>query len=319
MTFNIQQYLIDNKTEFRKAGKNVGSGNVNICCLWCGEGRFHLSISLKKDVFSCWICGEKGNYEKLLSKLLNISYIEAKQIINPISDLKKALEDRDTKHVKVEEIKKIKKFELPAYTKPFIKDSVNIWQEIMQDFLIDKYNLAFQDIIDAKLHYCIGGKYRNRIIIPIYVKGKLVSFLARSWDKNSNIKYLNCPNEESLINMKKLVYNLDNITKDQNLIIVEGVFDCIKIKPIFSNVIATLGTEVTQEQKNLIINLKAKNLLILADNDINNSSTKEKAKELVDYFSAFTNSKYIEVPFKGKDPADLTKVELANLISRWYT
>ena len=30
--FNIQQYLIDNKIEYRTSGKNVSRGEYSICC-----------------------------------------------------------------------------------------------------------------------------------------------------------------------------------------------------------------------------------------------------------------------------------------------
>ena len=229
MTFNIQQYLIDNKIEYRTSGKNVSRGEYSVCCPFCSESKFHCGINPVKQLYHCWICGNKGNYEKLLSKLLGISYIEARHIINPISDLKKALEIRGSKSIEIKEINNIKNFKLPDYTKPFIQDSKNLWQEIAHDFLVDKYNLTWQDIADAKLHYCIGGKYKNSIIIPIYKDSILVNFIGRVWDKNSNKRYLNCSNEESLYNTKCLLYNYDSIKQGQDiLIIVEGVFDCIK-------------------------------------------------------------------------------------------
>ena len=316
MLFNIENFLILNKLEFRKAGKNVGSGNVNICCLWCGEDRFHLSISLKKDVFSCWICGEKGNLPKLISRLLGISYIEAKQIINPISDLKKALGDRDKKTMKVEEINKPKSFKLPNYTKPFIKDSTNIWQEIMQDFLVDKYNLTWEDILDAKLYYCFGGKYKNRIIIPCYFNNKMVSFIARTWDKNGTIRYMNCPNEESLINIKKILYNYDNAKGRKNIIITEGVFDCLKIKTVFKGVVALCGTEITKQQLELLVKLQAKKYFIAFDADMHISSTGKKARNLADFLSAFAETECIKLP-DGKDPANLTIQEIKEFFKNY--
>lgn len=310
--FDIENFLILNKTEFRKAGKNVGSGNVNICCLWCGEGRFHLSISLKKDVFSCWICGEKGDYVKLISKIRNISHIEARTIINPISDLKKALEDRDTKHVKVEEIKKIKKFELPPFTKLFIKNSTNIWQEIAHDFLVEKYNLSWSHILDAKLHYCINGVYKNRIIIPVYKDGKMVSFIGRTWDKKGDARYINCPNELSLVNIKKIVYNYDNIKIGQDLVVVtEGSFDCIKVG--MDRCVAVLGTEITKDQLSLLAKLEAKELIIMFDSDPHLKTTNKKAQDIVDYLSPFSKTRMVKLPH-GKDPGDMERDEIDNLI-----
>ena len=145
----------------------------------------------------------------------------------------------------------------------------------------------------------------------------MVSFIARTWDKNGTIRYMNCPNEESLINIKKILYNYDNIKKGQDiLIIVEGVFDCIRVKSIFSNVIATLGTEVTSHQIELLVEKKAKNYYIMFDADVHITTTKKKAKKLADYLSAFGISKVVELPF-GKDPADLKEQEIKEILNNY--
>ena len=309
---DIQQFLINKKIEFRKEGKNVGRNEVNLCCPFCGEDRYHCGINQNKNLFHCWKCGEKGDIAKLISKLLGISYIEAKQIINPISDLKKALEDRDKKIMKVEEINKPKSFKLPNYTKPFIKDSTNIWQEIAHDFLVDKYNLTWEDILDAKLHYCFGGKYKNRIIIPCYFNNKMVSFIARTWDKNGTIRYMNCPNEESLINIKKILYNYDNIKIGQKLVIVtEGVFDCIKVG--LGRSVAVLGTEITKDQLTLLAKLSAKNLIVMFDSDPHLKTTNKKAQDIVDYLSPFSKTRMVKLPH-GKDPGEMERNEIDKLI-----
>ena len=313
--FNIQEFLSQKNIEYRTSGKNVGSGNINICCLFCGEGRFHLSLSLNKEVYSCWICGEKGNYEKLISKLLNISYIEAKELINPQNDLKKVLEERKNKMEIIEEKpNKNNKLDLPPYTNPFVKDSSNIWQIVAHRFLVNKYNLSWEQILEAKLHYCYFGKYKNSIIIPIYKDEKLVNFIGRVWVKNSKKRYINCSNEESLVNTKDLLYNIDNIkTGSELLIIVEGAMDAIKTG--LDRTVATLGSEISQEQINLLVELKPKKIIVLADNDPGNPNTVKKAQKICDYLSPFMNTKMIEIPYMGKDPADLTKNELANLLN----
>lgn len=314
--FNIEQFLIKEKIEYRGEGKNVGRGEVNICCPFCSEGRYHLGINIIKNMFHCWICGIKGDITKLVSKLKNISYNEAKEIINPQNDLKKVLEERSNKLVKIEKKPiKNKELKLPPHTYPFRTDKMNIWAQTAIKFLRDKYDLTNKEIIEADLHYCVHGKYKNCIIVPIYKDEKLINFLGRCWDKRRNLRYINCPNEGSILNIHKTLYNIDNIKINQDLlIVVEGVFDCIKVKSVYNNVVATFGTEVSQEQLNLIVGLKPKKLLILADNDINNLTTMKKAKEISNYLAPFMKTEVVEVPYAGFDPADLTKQDIANLI-----
>lgn len=310
--FDIQQFLINKNIEFRKEGKNVSRGETNICCPFCGEDKYHCGINQGKDLFNCWKCSARGNLVKLISKLLRISYIEAKEIINPISDLKKALEDRDKKIIKTEESNKKKTFKLPLHTYPFIQNKTNLWQEVALKFLKDKYNLTWEHILNANLHYCIYGKYKNSIIIPIYYNRQFVNFIGRVWDKDSNKRYLNCPNEESLYNTKHLVYNYDNIKRGlDKLLIVEGAFDAIKTG--LDRTVALCGTEITQEQKNLIIKLNAKELIIIFDNDPHLITTSKKANTLADYLSPFAKTRVIKLPH-GKDPAEMERHEITKLI-----
>ncbi len=311
---NIEQFIIKNKIEYRTSGKNVSRGEYSICCPFCEEGGYHLGINPIKKLWHCWICGARGDILKLVSKLLNISYIEAKQIINPQNDLKKVLEERNNKMVKIEEkVMKNKEFELPPHTYSFRQNKTNLWEETALKFLRDKYDLSKKEIIEADLHYCVHGKYKNCIIIPIYQNNKLVNFVGRTWDKNSKKRYINSSNEESLVKTKSLLYNYDSMKIGQNLIVVvEGVFDCIKVG--LNRATATLGSEISQEQINLLVGLKPKKLIVLADNDPGNPNTVKKAQKICDYLSPFMNTKMIEIPYMGKDPADLTKEEIINLL-----
>ncbi len=310
--FNIQEFLISKKIEYRSSGKNVSRGEINICCIFCGEDRYHLGINEEKDIFACWKCSAKGNIARLISKLLGISYLEAKEIINPQSDLRKALEDRKNKLSIIEKPKEIKEFHLPEHSFPFTPQKSNLWQEAALKFLKDKYNLTWEHILDAKLHYCTFGEYKNSIIIPIYYNNQLVNFIGRMWDKNSKKRYLNCPNNKSLYNTKHLLYNYDNIKKGLNrLIIVEGAFDSIKTG--LDRSVALCGTEITKEQKSLIIGFNAKELIIIFDNDPHLTTTSKKAKDLANYLSPFTKIKVVNLPY-GKDPADMEREEINTLI-----
>ena len=315
--FNIEIFLIQEKIEYRTDGKNVGRNEINVCCPYCGEARFHLGINSQKNKFNCWICSEKGDLVKFISKLKNISFLEAKQIINPVSDLKRALENRK-KIEEVQESIKNKNLKLPPYTKPFIKGSPNIWQNAAYKFLKSKYNLSWEQILEADLHYCYFGKYGNNIIVPFYSRtGSLINFLGRTWDKKSKMRYKNCKNEEAVVKMKDMVYTYNRIKKGLPcLIIVEGVFDAIKVG--LDRAVALCGSEVTQKQKNLIIELKPKKTLVMFDNDPHLKTTSIKAKKLADYLSAFGESKVIQLP-QGKDPGDLSIEEIEKIIKKYET
>jgi len=316
MSFNIETFLRNNNIGYRTSGKNVSKGEYSICCLWCGENKYHLGVNPSKGLFNCWKCSEKGNIVRLVAKIKNISFIEAKEIINPTSELKKILEERN-KVVEESIIIPNKDFKLPEHTYRFRKDKTDLWQETAFLFLRQKYGLTWNDVEQADLHYNIHGKYKNSIIIPCYFKEKMVCFLSRSWDKQCLQRYKNCPNNEAILSIKNILYNIDSIKQgQQNVIITEGAFDCIKVKSVFSGVVAVLGTEISQIQKNLLISMKAENYFIMFDADTHITSTNKKAQNLANYLSAFGKTRVIQLP-SGKDPGDLTEEEIKRILEKY--
>lgn len=313
MIFDIELFLRDNGIEYRTNGKNIGRGEYGIRCLKCGEG-FHCGINPVKGVFSCWVCGNKGNIAKLVADIKRISYIEALIIINAKSDLRSALDDRRNKKIVTEKNIVNMEFSLPNYTIPFSYDNKIVWQNIAYNYIKNKYDINLYNIINAKLCYCYHGDYKNSIVIPIYFKSKLVNYVTRKWDITNKQRYKNCTNDKALLDIKRTLYNYDNIKMGQDLLVVtEGIFGAIKVG--IDRTVATYGIETTEEQLKLIIGLKPKKTIILFDNDSGNKPTWKKANEIANYLSIFINVKTVRIPFADKDPADLSKKEIDKLIS----
>jgi len=151
MSFNIEQFLINNNIGYRTSGKNVSKGEYSICCPYCGEAKFHCGINPSKGLFNCWKCSEKGNIVRLVAKIKNVSFIEAKEIISPTSELKKVLEERN-KVVEETILIPNKDFKLPEHTYRFRKDKTDLWQETAFMFLRQKYGLTWNAIEQANLH-----------------------------------------------------------------------------------------------------------------------------------------------------------------------
>lgn len=102
-----------------------------------------------------------------------------------------------------------------------------------------------------------GGLYdrfRNRVMFPIFdVMGKVIGFGGRVLD-DSVPKYLNSP-ETPVYNKGRNLYALNFARKQKNkqLIIVEGYMDVISLHQYgVTNVVATLGTALTENQGRLL-------------------------------------------------------------------
>lgn len=105
-----------------------------------------------------------------------------------------------------------------------------------------------------------GGRYRdlfrNRLIFPIRdAQGHLLGFGGRALD-DSTPKYLNTP-QSSVFNKGRILYGLDRareaIRKEKQAVVVEGYMDVIgPHQQGFRNVIAQMGTALTESQVSLL-------------------------------------------------------------------
>ena len=99
-------------------------------------------------------------------------------------------------------------------------------------------------------------RYRKRLMFPIMdVSGKVVAFGGRKLENNDKIaKYINS-NENLVYSKKKHLFalNLAKQSDSKKIILVEGYMDAISLyQRGFNNVVASLGTALTEEQGRLL-------------------------------------------------------------------
>jgi DNA primase len=100
-------------------------------------------------------------------------------------------------------------------------------------------------------------RFRNRIIFPIVdVDSKVVGFGGRVIDGEDSPKYINSP-ESEIYHKRSIFFGLDKskdfIRRTEKAIIVEGYMDYLSLYAAgIKNVVATLGTSLTQEHSLLL-------------------------------------------------------------------
>jgi len=100
-------------------------------------------------------------------------------------------------------------------------------------------------------------RFRNRLMIPIRdVSGRMAGFGARTLDPDGIPKYLNSP-QTAVFDKSRLLYGLDlvrrHIREARQVIIVEGYMDVMQAwQAGFRNVVAQMGTALTEEQLRLL-------------------------------------------------------------------
>jgi len=154
-------------------------------------------------------------------------------------------------------------------------------------------------------------RYRDRIIFPITNShGKIVGFGGRVLNTEDKPKYMNSP-ETEIFHKGDILFNFSNIksttTKIDNLVIVEGYMDAISLCAFgFKNVVAPLGTAMTEKQINLAWNL-TDSPIICFDGDKAGKKASERVMDLViSKLKPGKNIRFINLD-DGLDPDDYVK------------
>ena len=160
-------------------------------------------------------------------------------------------------------------------------------------------NIDQKDIHDYRLGY---DKKEKRIVFPLINKfNKVVGFITRRTVDQGSPKYKNSASS-NVFNKSKFLYNFNNIDKDFKYIrIVEGTMDAIMASKYGAkNVVATLGTALTQEH---IEEIKKLNMTPVLIYDSDNAGLKATSRALELFYK---NGIYCKIcPIKGnKDLCD---------------
>ena len=273
---------------------------VNVNCPFCkNPPDTHCNGGFSEGVpaFNCWRCG-KHNWVEALSLIFHVSPMEAKRMASKYSAGSTAPLSR--------------KF---AAGKNLSMPGFDSFTDAEAEYLESR---GF-DIPELKRKFGIrgggiAGEWSYRILVPIFLEGRLVSWTGRSilpreWiDRDKIPRYKNLSVEKSEVNPKEIFFNLDN-SREDSVILVEGPFDVLKMG---DNTICSLGTSVTSAQKALLLK-KYKKVFIAFDNE---PSAQEKAKKLgVDLNSLGLEVEIVNIceDYGKNDPGELTKNEIAEI------
>ncbi|MCX5780568.1 MAG: DNA primase [Firmicutes bacterium] len=145
-------------------------------------------------------------------------------------------------------------------------------------------------------------QFRQRIIFPIFQYNQdVVGFGGRSLGE-ALPKYLNTA-ETELFSKRKNLYGLaqarESIREKNSAFLVEGYMDCIKLQQVgIKNVVASLGTALTEEQARLLRRYTEK-VVVLYDGD--DAGQRETLRAITVLRGADLKVEIVSLP-PGKDP-----------------
>lgn len=153
-------------------------------------------------------------------------------------------------------------------------------------------------------------KFEGRIIIPIRENGQIMSHVARSVDGRA-------PKELSGPNRSHFFYGYDyyqyHFTRNEQVILVEGIFDQIKIASFGFPCLALMGSSISDIQIGKLLKLKPSKVILMMDgDDAGRKATKTIQARLGKRMNPM-NIQMIYLP-EGKDPDQLSREEFLDFM-----
>jgi DNA primase len=291
----VNELLIDLVDRVLGKGKRTSKGNQAYHCPFCNHSKPKLEINFTENKkgdnpWHCWVCDKRGLKLKTLFK-----QIEATP--EHFAELKTLVKSGDWV---IEEKKVYSSLELPKeYLHILGNDNILARHALLY---LKKRNVTEEDIIKYNIGYCEYGPYENMVIIPSYTnEGKLNYFTARSFKKDSFIKYKNPDVSRDIIPFENM------INWDLPIILCEGPFDAIAIK---RNVIPLLGKSIQSSLMKKLVLSKVNKIYIALDQDA--------IKQSLNFCETLLNQgkEVYLVELQGKDPSEMGFKNFTNLIQK---
>lgn len=321
--------LISEYIDLKKTGQNYKS-----LCPFHSEKTPSFFVNPSKQIFHCFGCGKGGDIVTFVMEYEKVNFIEAisilarkaglefepiKKSVSPISKEKLYEIYEHATYYYIEQLNLSEKAKQYLKKRGIDQKTIEIFKigyapserNFLYSFLKEK---GFDDILinSSGLVSNSNDFFRNRIIIPIHdLTGRVIGFGGRLIDSAPDIpKYINSPDTPIFKkgeNLFGLWYSKQYIREKGYVIVVEGYMDVILCHQYgFKNVVAPLGTALTQEQlektKRILNNLKnfTNKILLIFDGD--EAGVYAAQRSLLPIFYGGFIAKIVLLPEK-EDPA----------------
>ena len=272
----ISQYM-----PLKRSGRNYFG-----ICPFHSEKSPSFSVSPDRQYFHCFGCHVGGDVFSFISKIENISFKESIELLAEKANI--ALPENtfknDPKQYLKDRMYKINAETALFYHERLYKPLAKIAQDYVKKRKMDNKTLkafkigysgeynelykmlkqkGFKDeeilatgLVNKNDRGEFIDRFRKRLMFPIMnVQGKVVAFGGRRLDDNQkSAKYINS-NENLVYSKKQHLYalNIAKLGDCKKIILVEGYMDAVSLHQRgITNVVASLGTALTEEQGRLL-------------------------------------------------------------------
>ena len=242
---DIRTLLGDLGVPYWTSGKNVSEGWSSVTCPMCGDRSNHGAFSPEGDAYSCFRCG-KHSVRKIISNFSswNEAGILIQEYTSSLSFYEKAERERSS---------------IVEWPPSCAVSMPSVHSEYLYKRGYDPKQL--RELYGVESCYQTGD-FKYRLVIPVYLDGKVVTYIGRDITGKASLPYKNLAERKSILPAKECVYNIDNI--HETAIICEGVFDAWRFG---AHGVATFGLQFTNAQTNALAK-RLKRAFIVFDADV---------------------------------------------------
>ncbi len=312
------------------------------CCPFHHEKTPSFAINEAGQYYHCFGCGESGDVIRFVSEMESLDFMEAVKVLadrakmpmpetgdndKRTAELKRKRDTllkilNDCAHFYLNNLNSgkadahidyILKRQIPS---PIVRTfglgaSLNF--NDLPKYLLSK-GYSRQDIVDSGTVNDVNGRLTDaeggRLIFPIINSyGEVIGFGGRALKKTDFGKYVNT-RETVIFNKRKNLYNINLLKKlkrtqtVKEVIMVEGYMDTLSLYQAgFKNVVASMGTSLTQDQARLIKRY-VDTVLISYDGDAAGQKANLRGLDILK--DEGLNVKVVPLP-EGLDPDDVIK------------
>jgi len=319
--------VISQHVKLRRTGKNfIG------LCPFHKEKTPSFTVNLEKQIYYCFGCHEGGNVINFLMKYENLSFQETLENLGRQYGIEVTRRSGDKRASTLEALSKLadyyhQQLKNSRFAQQYLAKR-GIHKGTIEDFKIGFSDRSKQDLkgflkkagLPSDLLLSTGivrlkegemyDMFRGRIVIPILdVNKRVIGFGGRAIEKDALPKYINSP-ESPVFSKRNALFGIEKtknaIAEMNEVFIVEGYFDLIALyQNGFRNLVATLGTAITENQLSRLRNY-TENITLMLDGD---EAGIKSALRLISIFSDMDiNGNMVVLP-SGHDPDSFVRKE----------
>lgn len=336
---DIVQYIQEHVPDLKRAGRTYKA-----CCPFHNERTPSFVVNPDTQTWRCFgACAEGGDIFSFAQKHHGWDFPEALRELGRLAgvEVRKRTPEQKQQDAHLERLRGMLQAAADIYHQHLLSDdpdaqkvlayaqdkrgltpaTIREWQigyapEGWQNIITELAGIGYSedDIVEAGLASRndkgrVYDRFRNRLLIPISdERGRVIGFGARALAEDDNPKYLNSP-QSALFDKSSTLFGLDqakrHLRDSETAVIVEGYMDVIQAHQAgYKNVIAQMGTAMTEAQLALIAPRYVKRIIMALDSDAAGRNATRRSLEVA--------RKALEADYTGKLAVDIRVMQIAD-------